>query len=226
MHKEKKQQEKRDKPVEKKNNSSNEMYYSRGSYESDLDPFQVISYVVNSLTFIFYLSLLINLIYVAITLTVIYINPEVERKQPKETVMEYEYEETDADRQERDFGPWVNHYDLEQSIVENKNFLNFALVEEIGEIKFSRKYKVVFEGSGFEAKNHSFIFSPQLLGSGQISFKDHNGNIHKLNPYQAFQFLDDIYITFMFNEKGDLYQAKTKNVKLQELTKTHYKKEY
>lgn len=200
---------KTERPIARSDSYSRVVVSTPTWYADNVDPFAIVLITLHLINLSFYIAVLINIAYLAITLVVVYHDPVVETKPISVPKVEYEFIPTQADKQEKDYGPWTEAYNLPRKTIQDPSFLNFALIDEVGEIKFSDRFRADFTKSGFTPKDHMWVQSPRLNKSGRIQFEDRNGNTHEVNAFQAFQFLDEINLTLAFDKSGNLHQIKT-----------------
>lgn len=119
------------------------------------------------------------------------------------------YQQRVADKQETDFGPWLNGGE----VMEEKHlatFLNLALISDTGTIKYSQRYGSGVEGFAPYASEH--IANARVDGT-QVVFKDERHNKLRVNVGQVFLFENDNVRAYQFSASGELLS--TRNFKPQ-----------
>ena len=177
-------------------------------YYEEYDPFAIFALVYTSVNLAFCLAILINFVYLVIVYKVVYYEPTA-KNVPSLPEKVIEYIPTDADKQEINFRPFLESY---EAPLGDASFKNVALIDNIGQIKFSQKYMAQFDQKLFSKTNDHRIKNSRLMSSGVIMFTGVDKIKFNINPYQAFQILNDPYMTFMFNEGGELFGAISNNV--------------
>lgn len=134
--------------------------------------------------------------------------PVISTTPPKPPATEV-YQQKVADRQEADFGPWMNSGE----VIDEKHwvtFLNLALISDTGTIKYSRKYGASVDG--FVPYTSEHIVDAHISGT-QVMFHDERHNKLRVNVGQVFLFENDNVRAYQFSAKGELLS--TRNFKPQ-----------
>lgn len=153
--------------------------------------------------------------------TIIEIDSSHQGKAIETTPAHKEFIEADIDKQEIEICPCVYSHKLPDSL-QNIHFKNIALVSGTGEIRYSQKAMVQFTDSIFNKRTNPLILDNAKTESSTITFNDEFGNVYIINPYQAFQFEDERFMTFIFDSEGELWSAKTDNVQLDTIKATRF----
>ncbi len=185
---------------------------SRSYYTPDLDPVSIFLLVYYSPYLIWALVNLFSWGIVAATATTAVIVRDIEKPKKQPIEMNIEYEPTEADKQETEYCPCIPYYELGKV---DSDFLNAGLVDpDTGEIKYSKKYYISKEGFKPRHVQHKWRFQ---LENEKIKFKMPSLQTVYFNPYQAFQLLDQGFLTFMFDDKGNLLANQTEKIKRLEI---------
>jgi hypothetical protein len=173
------------------------------------DPFIIFYLVYQACNLIFLLSILINFIYVVLTVQMLNIDMTVKPAPKVEVPPQEQFQPSDADKQEIDLCPCVPDYELPDA-GKSTSFRNVALVDELGQVKFSSKFRCDFSKEKFSTFLDPRIVNPEIK-DGSVTFL-YNKHELQLNPWQAFQLLNEPMLTFMFDEQGMLYRAQSEEI--------------
>ena len=156
-------------------------------------------------------TILMFFVYTAVFYNPVAVNVDVKKEIPKQVFIP-----TDADKQEIELCPCTISYKMNKDLLNDKNFRNIALLESgTGELKYSNSYIVVFEDNSFKKRDSQNITALEMMKSGTYKIEWLGDVVFEINPYQAFQVLDDPFFTYMLDNIGELYLIQTEKLKLQ-----------